>query len=104
MAKLVKEIGNKEKCPTCQSDIICGWGPEYEGEKKLQWQNPETGNAHYNYDASKPKGDQFSCNTPHNKELKQVEGLANGAKLDEIIVTLKDIKALLTPKSPSNRL
>lgn len=55
--KLEKVLGKKETCRSCKNEIICG-NATYQGETKLQWQNPD-GKPHY----KKNDDGSFTCKT-----------------------------------------
>ena len=74
--KLVKELGKLETCRSCKKEIICGQ-TEYQGTKKLQWQNKD-GKAHYKFNV---ETQELSCNIPVEESTEQ--GLQNKTLLLE---------------------
>ena len=44
-----KSVGAKDKCPSCQQELICR-ETEFKGQKNLQWQYADREEAHFSYD------------------------------------------------------
>ena len=103
--KLVKELGKLETCRSCKKEIICGQ-TEYQGTKKLQWQNKD-GKAHYKFNV---ETQELSCNIPveettewglQNKTL-LLEGDDDVKKIDRIHELEGKVRARLTELDKNN--
>ena len=46
---ITKSKGAKDNCPSCGKELVCN-EKDYKGNISLQWQNPEDGTAHFNFD------------------------------------------------------
>jgi len=80
--KLEKKLGVRENCPSCHSPMVCA-EIEYQGVKKLQWQN-EDGKAHYAFDF---KTKTTSCAKNHAQVAQKLESVTRRNEIH-----LKDLK------------
>lgn len=46
---ITKSKGAKDNCPSCGKELVCN-EKDYQGKISLQWQNPEDGTAHFDFD------------------------------------------------------
>jgi len=75
MAKLTKVLGAVETCPTCKSEMFCN-ETEYQGTKKLQWQNKE-GKSHYLAATFIDGKKQFPCRDVVMTIPSKIDGFSN---------------------------
>jgi len=94
---ITKAKGVKDNCPSCGKELICN-EKEYKGNISLQWQDPETQKAHFNFDFATKKssckaseGGQAASKpsfTPDELNISEIE-LEDGDK-EEIIKAAED--------------
>lgn len=85
MTSLNKVKGAKEVCPSCHKEMVCA-EVTFKGETKLQWQDPTTNKAHYNYDF---KTKTTSCNLNSAEVSEKVSAVKTRGEIH-----LKDLKTL----------
>ena len=86
MTKLEKQAGAKASCPSCHKPMVCN-EIRYKDEVKLQWQDEDTGKAHYSFDF---KTKTTSCAQNSAATAKRVEGVKSRGEIH-----LKDLKLSL---------
>ena len=89
---ITKAKGAKDNCPSCGLELICN-EKEYKGAISLQWQDPSTNTAHFNFDFKTQKssckasvGGQATTATFAPKEELNISELALDKKDQEAIM------------------